>query len=389
MRLPMGCGDMYETILFDIDGVLLSEESYFDASGLTVWELLASPQYVGCAPAGLPQFPDSCADVDGRALRRTVFADDAVLRAFKGVGVNANWDMVYLQTSALLVAAVQHVTQRLGERAVQQALAGPTACGWSPAALNALGCLLRQAQPLWQADFAIWLRWAQTCADKAALLQTVASALQHACPGLGAFAEGGRLWNVCRTVFQTWYLGADYATDACDKPGFLTREQALVDAGQFATQLARWKERGLRLGIATGRPATETQVPLAQLGWLPWFESERITTATDVLAAQALYPAVGPLSKPHPYSYVRSLLAGAAPGKVLSTALPLPAARARRVLIVGDSVADQLAAQAIGCDFAAVLTGLDGERARTAFERAGATYVVGSVSELCTALSTQ
>ncbi len=385
----MGCGDMYDTILFDIDGVLLSEDSYFDASGLTVWELLASPQYVGYAPAGLLRFPDSCADVDGRILRRTVFAEDAVLRAFKHVGVNSNWDMVYLQTCALLVEAVQHVTQLLGERAVRQALAGPTAGGWSPAALKALGCLLRQAQVPWQADFAIWVEWAQTCADKAALLQTVVSALQQACPGLAAFAQEDRLWNVCRTVFQTWYLGSDYAPDACDKPGFLTREQALVDAERFATQLAQWNERGLRLGIATGRPATETRVPLAQLGWLRWFESGRITTATDVLAAQALYPAVGPLSKPHPYSYVRSLLAGAEPGTVLSTALPLPVARARQVLIVGDSVADQLAAQAIGCDFAAVLTGLEGERARTAFERAGATYVMGSVSELCTALITQ
>ena len=34
-------------VIFDIDGVLLSEERYFDVSALTVWEILYSPAYMG------------------------------------------------------------------------------------------------------------------------------------------------------------------------------------------------------------------------------------------------------------------------------------------------------------------------------------------------------
>ncbi len=34
-------------VIFDIDGVLLSEERYFDVSALTVWEILYSPVYMG------------------------------------------------------------------------------------------------------------------------------------------------------------------------------------------------------------------------------------------------------------------------------------------------------------------------------------------------------
>lgn len=33
---------MIKTILFDVDGVMLSEERYFDASALTVWEFLCN-----------------------------------------------------------------------------------------------------------------------------------------------------------------------------------------------------------------------------------------------------------------------------------------------------------------------------------------------------------
>ena len=34
-------------VIFDVDGVLLSEERYFDVSALTVWELLYSKDYMG------------------------------------------------------------------------------------------------------------------------------------------------------------------------------------------------------------------------------------------------------------------------------------------------------------------------------------------------------
>ena len=36
-------------IIFDVDGVLFSEERYFDVSGLTVWEWLYSSGYMGLA----------------------------------------------------------------------------------------------------------------------------------------------------------------------------------------------------------------------------------------------------------------------------------------------------------------------------------------------------
>ena len=36
---------MYKMILFDVDGVFLSEERCFDTTALTVWELLDAPAF--------------------------------------------------------------------------------------------------------------------------------------------------------------------------------------------------------------------------------------------------------------------------------------------------------------------------------------------------------
>ena len=52
------------------------------------------------------------------------------------------------------------------------------------------------------------------------------------------------------------------------------------------------------------------------------------------------------------------------------------------MLIVGDSVADLLAARRMGCRFAATLTGLTGEKARTKFEELGADYILEDVTRL-------
>ena len=52
-----------------------------------------------------------------------------------------------------------------------------------------------------------------------------------------------------------------------------------------------------------------------------------------------------------------------------------------RTLIVGDAGADILAAKAMGADFCAVLTGVQGERARPYFEKLNAEYILNSVLE--------
>ena len=56
---------------------------------------------------------------------------------------------------------------------------------------------------------------------------------------------------------------------------------------------------------------------------------------------------------------------------------PLPIENGEEVLVVGDSLADLLAARQMGCQFAAVLTGLSGKDARSDFEKHEADYILG------------
>lgn len=91
-------------VIFDVDGVLLSEERYFDVSALTVWEWLYSPYYMGLAnDSGLPLHGD---DAWIAAVRDRVWAGDTLLSWLKAHGINSNWEMVhaFLITASWLMA---------------------------------------------------------------------------------------------------------------------------------------------------------------------------------------------------------------------------------------------------------------------------------------------
>ena len=75
---------MIKTILFDVDGVLLSEEHYFDASALTVWELLISDNYLGLAPE---TYKTDYNAEEIKDIRENVFGqNDEVLKLMKSTG---------------------------------------------------------------------------------------------------------------------------------------------------------------------------------------------------------------------------------------------------------------------------------------------------------------
>lgn len=52
-------GIIMKKVIFDIDGVLLSEERYFDVSGLVVWEWLYGKKYMGL-PSEQDDFDGFC-----------------------------------------------------------------------------------------------------------------------------------------------------------------------------------------------------------------------------------------------------------------------------------------------------------------------------------------
>jgi phosphoglycolate phosphatase-like HAD superfamily hydrolase len=378
---------MIKTILFDVDGVMLSEERYFDASALTVWEMLHSPRYLGLSGDSFTPAPEETVI---RRVRETVFARDEVLNFIKSRGINSNWDMVFLTFAYQLIRLCEQLKPVLGEE-VTTLLAGQI----DRPELTRLADWAKSHAADFQLDFAAFTAdFAKGSAQKSEMLLYLNTIARERCEvETDSFSRNSSLWRLCQETFQEWYLGDERVAASIGretyqpgKKGFLTDEIPIVDPTVLRDILLQLKAKGYTLGIGTGRPTIETHVPLSELNLLDVFDPERVVTATHVLEAEQEFPQLAPLAKPHPYCYVKGLLGLAAPnGQVLE--YPLPIENGDEVLIVGDSLADLLAARSIGCRFAATLTGLSGEAARSKFEEEKADYILKDVSEILSVLS--
>lgn len=372
---------MIKTILFDVDGVFLSEERYFDASALTVWEMIYSKQYLELAGDDFTPSPE---EKIIRAVRQTVFAKDEVLNFIKSRGINSNWDMVFLTFGYQLIRLCQHV-QAYQPAEVARLLTNQI----DREAVSRLANLAAQ-HPGFVIDFASFTPdFAKGPAQKAEMLLYLNVIAKERC-GVETeiFSRNSELWKLCQETFQEWYLGDDLVarsigreTAQTGKKGFLTDEIPIVEPAKARSILKELQAKGLTLGIGTGRPTIETHVPFQELNLLDLFDPNRIVTASHVLEAEQEFPDAAPLSKPHPHCYVRGLIGLDKPiAEVMRYQLPIQ--NPDEVLIVGDSLADLLAARAIGCRFAATLTGLSGQEARAKFEQGKADYILDDVSQI-------
>lgn len=370
---------MFKTILFDIDGVMLSEERYFDASALTVFEILCSPHYLDCSAHALPSVQPVYSDAEIGRIRQAVFANETVLETMKQRGVNANWDMVFLQVAYQIARLFESLGASTLDLAPYTAI---VADGWSQTTLRRIREQLHHDHAVAPAlDFSAFNAAFAQARNKAQMFEVVEARFAAVLGSTTVAPQIRTLWEVCQHVFQEWYLGETYVPSSVQpgKQGFLSDEVPLVPPHKLAALFASCRAHGIVIGIGTGRPRIETEVPLEHFGWLDVFDRTRISTASEVLHAQHAHPNLGPLSKPHPYSYLRSLLATDNVEQVLAYPLPLADEVGSCVLVVGDSVADALAAKALGCRFAAVLTGLEGHKARSQFESLAADYIFDDV----------
>jgi phosphoglycolate phosphatase-like HAD superfamily hydrolase len=368
---------MIKTILFDVDGVLLSEEHYFDASALTVWELLISDNYLGLSP---DQFRTDYTEDEIKALRKYVFQNDEVLKFQKSRGLNANWDMIYLSFSHQLIDLLSQIKDSEFEK-INRWLQVPI----TREILLEIGQVLKKFTV--KINFNLFVDdFQRSTAVKQELLGYLN---EFAYEKLGVetsiFNEDRALWSVCEHVSQEWYVGDENVFESTGRPSvqlgkksFLANETTLAPPEEIDELFRYLKKAGYKIGIGTGRPALETIQPFQHLDWLKHFDENHIVTADEVLIAEKENPDMGALSKPHPFTYIMAIHGKGTTGKdCLGTALPLE--NSEEVLVVGDSLADLLAARQMGCQFAAVLTGLSGKDARGEFEKHQADYILDSV----------
>ena len=73
----------YDTLIFDMDGVMTSEQGYWNATALSVYEMLHSKNYFGNEDVDINSLVKSV-----KAVREEIFFSDKLITALKKKGVN-------------------------------------------------------------------------------------------------------------------------------------------------------------------------------------------------------------------------------------------------------------------------------------------------------------
>ncbi len=363
-------------VIFDVDGVLLSEERYYDVSGLAVWEILYSRDYMGI-PTERDVF-DAQRITDGQIamIRSQVWGEDRLLSYLKSHGINSNWEMVHADLITVLWLFCREYKRRTGGEVLRLVLHTEGDC--RKAGLLLAGLPIPQAEDV----LALWRKVIPEDTKGPDFFAALLAAMKETFGEVPSWAPlGGPLWNIHVAAFQAWYLGDDEFIRqngkmpwSSGKKGFLREEIPLAPAPAVRSLFQRLKEAGWAIAVATGRSRNEMTIPFKELGWYDQFDPLYLATATDAEeAARRLH--TGSLDKPHPFIYECAMY-GRRPeayaAYVKGDCEPSPD---DEVWVVGDSYSDVLGARAAGANIIGVLTGLEGDKAAPIFEKAGAPFV--------------
>lgn len=253
-------------ILFDVDGIFLSEERCFDVSALTVYELLMDKCYLG-----LHSHIDweTLTDNDIQDIRNRIFQKDKILNKLKSLGLNSNWDMLFIVFSIHLIDILKKLSHDEIEAFMYQD--EPVELKLQNISTNLADCFnLNEQLPL---QFLDNVKVGKN--NIYAALEEFATTELHVSDAT-LFSLKGALWTLAQEVYQEWYLGSKLYEDVekkiartTFKTGYIYQEIILRPVDEVKVLLNDLKGAGFELGIATGRPYTETVVP---------FEKFRIVT---------------------------------------------------------------------------------------------------------------
>lgn len=369
---------MTKAILFDVDGVFLDESRCFDVSALTVYELLYSSDYLGLkSHLNLAQLTDEQIS----DIRATLFNNDVTLNRLKSMGINSNWDMLFVVFSVHFIECLKQLShdERLNYLNVSQ---------FDEETLRKVGqqvsnMYIQHEQPLKFIENATEGRSQiyQSLQDYAMTELEVGEAK--------FFDMGSPLWQLSQEIYQEWYLGTTLYEEVEKKKaktdykrGYIYHEMALAPIDEIKQLLDDLKSAGYQLAIATGRPRTETIVPFETLDLLSHFDDAHIVSASEVLEVESRYPELKPLGKPNPFSYIAAFNGNQKQDYYVYATNQENRMDQEKVTIVGDSLADLFSAQTVNAQFIGTLTGLKGKSAEKELRDHGAEILVDNVLDI-------
>jgi phosphoglycolate phosphatase-like HAD superfamily hydrolase len=371
-------------IVFDLDGVITSEEAYWITAGLVLHELLFSPRYWNIADYQQPA-PEEYERVAHATL------PIAIILKLKARSINSNWDTCYVATCICLIdllARLPDCTELLPLR--------PWAEDWIAAFRHALAQI---SDPI-EITPATFRRLDEPFFEGIVGLELIDRLNEYASYVLGVQIEGvfaryGPSWLLCQDLFQQWYLGDELYTpvelgtrpiEACTpksapmdtgKRGVIYLERPLLLVETLHATLGAVRDRGYRLGIATGRQSQEALSPLKNYGLLDYFDKSHITTHAEIAVAEEALRARGEetsLVKPHPYQFLL-----AADPHYLPNQPPPPRGS---FIVVGDTPSDVRGGRAANAITVAVLTGARTAEARMMLEQSQPDFLIEDITHV-------
>ena len=238
--------DKYDTVIFDMDGVITSEQNYWNCAALTVWEYLNynSGQKINAA---------ECMQNISK-IRSRVFSDDELISVLKGKGVNSNWDLGYV---TVLIAWICN-----GKN------------DW-----NYFDKVLEYARSLSDNIIDEYDNLAIKCAEKTGF-------------DYEWLKRNGTMWTTMRDIFQTWFLGDElfektfgYIPINTGKTGLLYKEEPIVDKNKLIAIMSLLS-RNKRVCTGTGRPYIEMLPPIENWGIKQYFAQNGLCNYDNVVEAE-------------------------------------------------------------------------------------------------------
>lgn len=433
VQLPEKFKDV-ELIILDMDGVITSEQAYWDAAGLVVRDILESPVFLGLSQPDYTPIANLFYRrlVKGYRLESRKYLPTDLISKCKSRGINSNWDLAYLVTGLYLTHLI-HPFQRI-HQSLFQTLPHPTPMRKQmeeiPVNLiqHCLSPILDRLKRIaqdgeWERffhlrDFHLWgdylrrqkkyvsqikqielniiddfhpnIRGIQLLDELNLLVNDPQTKKYH------LFGRNSILWDECRDLFQQWYLGEDlYRTvygapiQFTPKPGLIHHEEPLNGLEKTHAALTKLKEAGFTLGIATGRPRMEILTPLQEWNMLRYFDIDHVVTHDDVEQAEhelKTHRINTHLGKPHPFAFIKAVHPARSTLDLYKMCQePIP--YNHRVLVVGDATADIWAAKKMGCLSVALLSGVMGQINRHELEETKPDLICNHFIELSEALS--
>ena len=367
-------------IIFDLDGVITSEEAYWDTAGLVIHELLYSPRYWNIESTTDAYKPVTTAEIS-RATSRSILPE-AVIVGFKSRAVNSNWDTCYCGFCLYLIHLLTLVPNRTALLPLR-----PADGGWIAALREQLATVADKEIH----DIRVLDAINGSMFEGYSGLELIKRFNAYASQVLGTpvediFARYSPSWRFCEQLFQEWYLGDElytrnygHAPKQVGKHGCIHFEEPLLPIEQLRSTLKNLQQQGYTLGIATGRPGQEALVPLENYGLLSYFDTLHITTHAEIAKAEAELAVQGkPISlvKPHPFQF----LLAANPDYIYTSYSQKP----QTFLVIGDTPSDIQGGYTAGAITIAVLTGAKTPQARTILEQSTPDFLIADVTKLPT-----